>query len=124
MPRNRPRRKFYRHKLLLDEGFPIRAYLPRLNERFDVKHIKADLHYTSLSDKRVYEIGAKESRLIVTFNVKHFLELVTSKDSGVIAVSSSLNFDQIEKKILALLNRSGKRTLFGKVTEISGETKL
>ena len=36
--------KFYKHKLLLDEGLYPRQYLKRTNSRYDVKHIKHDLN--------------------------------------------------------------------------------
>ncbi len=42
--------RFYKHKLLLDEGFPPRSYFPRLNQRFEVKHIKSDLRKIGLPD--------------------------------------------------------------------------
>jgi hypothetical protein len=47
-------RTFYKHKLLFDEGFPPRWYFPRLNERFDVKHIKDDFRKIGLPDSEVY----------------------------------------------------------------------
>lgn len=124
MSQSSRRHRIYRHKLLLDEGFHSRNRFPRLNRRFGLKHIKSDLHYAELSDLEVYEIAAKQNRIVITFNEKDFRDLVIKTKSGVIAVSATLSIEQIEKKILALLNRSGKRTLFGKVTEISGETKV
>ncbi len=45
--------KFYKHKLLFDEGFPPRWLFPRVNERFDVKHIKDDLRKIGLPDTQV-----------------------------------------------------------------------
>ncbi|HCS79214.1 TPA: hypothetical protein DIV55_05765 [Patescibacteria group bacterium] len=121
---SKPRhRKLFRHKLLLDEGFPVRSYFPRLNARYDLEHIKEDLHLSGISDHNVYEIATKEGRLVVTFNEKDFAELIKNKVAGVIAVSATLTNDQIEKKILALLSRSSAKELFGKLTSISGETR-
>ena len=43
---------FYKHKILLDEHLhPRRAYL-LLNEYFDLKHIKDDLHHGGMDDGR------------------------------------------------------------------------
>ncbi len=58
---------FYKHKLLLDEGFPPRMYFPRLNERFDVKHIKTDFRKIGLPDAEVYAFAVMLKRLIVTY---------------------------------------------------------
>lgn len=123
MSQRKYKRKFVKHKLLLDEGFPVRSYFPRLTHRFDIKHIKADLNLSKLPDTKVYEIAAKQRAIVVTFNEKDFRDVIVNSNSGVIAVSAMLTNDQIEVKLLALLNRSKKRQLFGKVTVISGETK-
>ena len=77
--------KFYKHKLLLDEGFHLRSRLPILNHRFDIKHITGDFKQTG--------------------------------------VSTNLAPEQIDKKLTALLAKSGPKTLYGKLTTISGETK-
>ena len=115
-------KRFYKHKLLLDENFPIRKHFPTLNRRFDVKHIEADLNLSSLSDPEVYALARKEGRLVVTRNIKHFKELAqTSSNTGVIGVSENLTFDQVDKKLTALLNKSTKKSLLGKLTVISGE---
>jgi hypothetical protein len=116
-------RKFYKHKLLLDEGFLLRQRLPILNSRFDVKHITADLKHESLSDEHVYQVGIKLERIIITFNDKDFKRLVErSLDTGIIGVSANLTTDQIDKKLTALLTKSGKKDLLGKFTYISGES--
>lgn len=117
-------KRFYKHKLLLDENFPIRKHFPTLNRRFDVKHVGADLNLEGLSDPGVYALARKESRLIITRNIKDFKELaLTSDDTGVIGISQNLTFDQVDKKLTALLNKSTKKSLFGKLTTISGETE-
>lgn len=116
-------KRFYKHKLLLDENFPIRIYFPTLNRKFDVKHIGADLNLISLSDPEVYTLACKEGRLVITRNIKHFKELAqTSNDTGVIGISPNLTFDQVDKKLTALLTKSAKNSLLGKLTTISGET--
>lgn len=68
-------RKFYKHKLLLDEGFHLRSRFPILNNRFDLKHVSADYHKSSLPDPKVYELAISEERLLVTYNIKDFIGL-------------------------------------------------
>ena|SRR3989344_6230759 len=116
-------KRFYKHKLLLDENFPIRKHFPFLNRRFDLKHVGVDLNLEGLSDPEVYALARKENRLVVTRNIKDFRELaLTSNDTGVIGISPNLIFEQIDKKLTALLNKSTKKSLFGKLTTISEET--
>lgn len=115
--------RFHKHKLLLDENFPIRTHFPALNRRFDLKHIKADLNHEGLSDPEVYTLARKQGRLVVTRNIKHFKELAQkSNDTGVIGVSENLTFGQADKKLTSLLNKSTKKSLLGKLTTIGGET--
>lgn len=62
--------------------------------------------------------------IIVTFNIKDFVDFVEfSKNTGVVGVSGNLNDEEIDKKLTALFIKSSKRTLFGKITFLSGETK-
>lgn len=117
-------KRFYKHKLLLDENFPVRSYFPNLNNRHNVKHITDDLNFSSLADDKVYKLAQKEGRMIVTYNVKDFVPLVENDTkTGVIGVSPSLPPEQIDKKLTALLNRSTRKSLVGKLTTISGETE-
>lgn len=115
-------KKFYKYKLLLDEGFLLRKRLPILNSRFDVKHINADLKKTGLPDKLVFGLGIKLQRIIVTFNDKDFRRLAKqSKRTGVIGVSTNLTADAIDKKLTSLLMKSPKSGLYGKFNYVSGE---
>jgi hypothetical protein len=68
-------RKFYKHKLLLDENAQNRMYFPLLNERFDLKHVVVDYKQGSIPDEAVYELARKEGRLLVTYNIKDFILL-------------------------------------------------
>lgn len=112
--------KFHKHKLLLDEGFPVRLYFPLLNSRFDVKHITQDFKKVSLSDQQVHQFAAEHDRIVVTLNIKDFKPLSPkSKNTGVIGVSAALSFDQVDKKLTALLNKSTKNQLLGKLTVIN-----
>lgn len=118
-------KRFYKHKLLLDEGFYYRQSLPILNSRFDVKHISGDFGKNALPDSRVYEFAKAKGRILVTFNVKDFKPLASiSKFTGVIGVSANLTLDQIDKKLTSLLLRSTRKSLLGKITQISGESKV
>lgn len=115
--------RFYKYKLLLDEGFYFRKDLPVTNSRFDVKHIKGDYKYTALSDPNVYEFAGQQGRLLVTLNIKDYEPLASlSKSSGVIGISANLSLEQIDKKLTALLNKSTKKSLLGKLTLITGES--
>ncbi|MBI2019817.1 DUF5615 family PIN-like protein [Candidatus Daviesbacteria bacterium] len=115
-------KRFHKHKLLLDENFPVRSYFPKLNRRYDLKHLTADLNLASLPDPKVYKLAQKEERIIVTYNIKDFAPLVENDTkAGVIGVSPSLSSEQVDKKLTALLNKSTKKSLMGKLTTLSGE---
>lgn len=108
-------RKFRRYKLLLDEGLPPRNRFKILNSRHNLKHVKHDLGKSGISDEKVWGLAIKEGRLVITYNVKDFRKLVkTSKQSGVIGISTNLSVDQIDKKLTALLSRSKKNDLYGR----------
>lgn len=116
-------RKFFKHTLLLDEGFHIPSFFPRLRNYFNVKHITHDLKYIGLSDWKVYQLGVAQHRLIVTYNEKDFKALAAqSPDSGVLGVSPNLSVEQIDTKLTALLMRRSKNSLYGHFTSITGET--
>lgn len=118
-------RKFYKHKLLLDEGFHLRNRLPLTNSRFNIKHVSADYNLSSLPDTAVYELAKQENRLVVTFNIKDFIKLIATEDkAGVIGISTNLSTEQIDKKLNSLLVRSKKESLLGKLSTITGETEI
>ena len=111
---------FYKHKLLLDEGFPPRSYFPRLNERFDVKHIKTDFRKIGLPDAEVYVMAQQLKRLIVTYNAKDFRRLAqNSKETGVIGVPALMLYHHIDNKLTSLLTKSTQNDLQGKYTALS-----
>jgi Domain of unknown function (DUF5615) len=110
-------RRFYKHKLLLDEGFPPRSYFPMLNHRFDVKHVKTDLKHIGFSDEQVYALAQQLNRLIVTYNEKDFKPLAPhSQETGVIGVTPTTPYATVDKKLTALLTRSSANALRGKFT--------
>src|SRR3982751_1456196 len=111
-------------KLLLDENFPPRSRLPKLNRRFDVKHIRDDFGYVGLKDPPVYTVALQQQRLLITFDPDDFRPLVEDKEaSGVIGVSHNLTDAQIDTKLVALLRRSSRKNLYGAFNYISGETR-
>jgi len=113
-------RGFYKFKLLLDENFYPREKLPIANNRFKLRHILKDLHLTGISDSEVYKLAIKNKSIVVTFNDKHFKPFAeTSKESGVIGISTNLSIEQIDKKLTALLTKSKKNELYAKFTYIS-----
>ena len=115
--------RFYKHKILLDENFPNRSYFPLLNNKFTIKHIAKDLKNDGWSDNQIYRFAAKNKMIIVTFNVKDFVDFVSiSQNTGIVGVSENLSNIDIDKKLTALFTRSSEHSLFGKLTTISGET--
>jgi Domain of unknown function (DUF5615) len=61
-------KRFYKHKVLLDENMPHRTDLPLLNSKFDVKHLIDDLNQGSLPDPQVYQLAVVQQRILVTSN--------------------------------------------------------
>jgi len=114
---------FHKHKLLLDENMRPRTRFPRLNSRFDIRHIRDDFNLAGLADPAVYRLAVSEQRILVTLNEKDFLPLVgTQRDKSVIGVSPHLTVEQIDTKLTALLVRSTPAKLAGKFTPLTGET--
>ena len=112
--------RFYKHKLLLDEGFPPRSYFPNVNQRFDVKHVKDDLRKIKLPEEEVYALAVQMKRLIVTYNAKDFRRIAgNSQDTGVIGVGALTPYHHIDTKLTSLLTKSSPAALQGKYTALS-----
>src|SRR4051812_25359431 len=79
-------KSYSRHKLLLDEQLYARESYPRLNEYFDLKHVRNDLHLGSATDPRVEDVAKAHGRIVVTQNGKHFRRLVKPDSPGVIDI--------------------------------------
>lgn len=104
---------------------PPRQRFPRLNSRFDVKHIRDDLNQTGLKDPPVYALARKLNWLIITFNGDDFLKMVDqSTDTGVINISANIRSDQIDTKLTALLTKSSPKAFYGKFTDLTRETEI
>ena len=100
-------KKFYKHKTLLDEQVSPRQFFPRLNEHFDVKHIKHDLNLASLPDLAIYELALKQGRIILTKNVKDFRPLLREDSPGIISIPETWATSRVDSKLTALLMRHG-----------------
>ena len=115
---------FHKHKILFDENMRPRTRFPRLNSRFDVKHVREDFNRGGIAEADVYLLAVKLHRILVTYNTKHFRSLAgTMKDAGIIGISAHLTTTQIDAKLTALLMRSTPQSLAEKVTMLTGETE-
>ena len=107
-------KSFYKHKTLLDEQVSPRQYFPRLNERFDVKHIKHDLNRASLPDPEVYALAVSQGRIILTKNVKDFRPLLGEDSPGIIGIPETWSNHRIDSKLTALLMKNGPNYFRGR----------
>ena len=119
------KKRFYKHKILLDENVHYKTYFPVLNSFFDVKHITEDYHKVGLSDLQIYKYALSLKRIIVTFNIKDFHELaLTSKKIGVVGISSNMPVEVIDKKLTAFFKKASKNSLLGKLTSVTKEIEV
>jgi len=115
-------RPFSRHKLLLDENLAPRTTYPRLNARFDVKHIDHDLRRGGSPDPQVYDLAVEQGRIILTQNVKHFAPQAGRKaDAGIIGVPPHWSPDRIDTKVTALLTHHGPHYFRGRRVALGAE---
>jgi predicted nuclease of predicted toxin-antitoxin system len=98
---------FYKHKILLDEHLYHRHAYLLLNEHFDVKHIKDDLHLGGLDDQAIYELARTQGRIILTSNVKDFRPLLRDDSPGIIGIPETWSTSRLDTKLTALLRRHG-----------------
>lgn len=112
--------RFYKHKLLLDEGLYPRKLLSRTNNRYNIRHIKHDLNKGGIEDKQIYEIAIKQNRIVVTYNVRDFRKLATqNKSAGVIGVTQGFTPEQLDTRLNSLLSKSSENSFYGKYTPLS-----
>ncbi len=119
-------KRFYKHKLLLDENMAPRTAFQRLNEHFDVKHVDHDLRRGGTSAPGVYTLGVSLGRIIVTFNIRHFRGPVgTKQDAGVIGIPPHWLTSRIESALSALLMHQGPSYFAGRLVplEPAGEKR-
>ena len=114
-------KRFYKHKTLLDEHLYHRRVYPLLNERFDVKHIRDDLHVDGLPDPQVYELAVKQERILLTTNVKDFRPLLRDDCPGIIGIPDAWLPDRIDSKLTALLMHYGPNYFRGRYRPLAAE---
>ena len=112
---------FYKHKTLLDEQLLHRRMYPLLNERFDVKHVRDDLHLAGIPDPQVYELAVKQGRILLTTNVKHFRPLLREDCPGIIGIPGAWLPDRIDTKLTALLTRHGPKYFKGRFRPLAAQ---
>ena len=118
-------KRFYKFKFLYDENMPPRQRFPRLNSRYDVKHIRDDLHQQGLLDPDVYDLASTLNRIIITFNGDDFRHLVgKSMQTGVINLSPHLRDEHVDTKLTAFLSKCTPNALYGKFINLTGETEV
>ena len=111
--------RFYKHKLLLDEGLYPQKSLKRINSRYNIKHIKHDLNKGGITDNEIYQIARGQKRVIITYNIDDFKKLaLKSKKTGVIGVTQGLTPDQLDTKLNSLLSKSSENSFYGVYTSL------
>jgi hypothetical protein len=107
-------KRFYKHKLLFDENMAARQLFPRLNEHFDVKHVRDDLNQGGIDDPPVYDLAVAQGRIVITINGDDFRPLVGMKpDAGVIKIPEAWRREHVDSKLTALLMRHGPKYFAG-----------
>jgi predicted nuclease of predicted toxin-antitoxin system len=117
-------KRFFKHKILLDENMPSRLLLERLNQHFDVKHIRDDIRHGQIDDPDVYQLAVSQGRIVVTFNGSDFRPLVGTLDGhepGVIDVPAGWAAASIDTKLTALLMRHGPKYFAGHYRTLATE---
>jgi hypothetical protein len=110
---------FYKHKILLDEHLYHRRAYPRLNGRFDVKHIKDDLHHGGMDDQAISELARSQGRIILTSNVKDFRPLLREDSPGIIGIPETWSTSRLDSQLTALLMRHGPTYFRGRYHPLS-----
>ena len=115
-------KRFYKHKILLDENMDPRQKYAQLNELFDVKHVAHDLHYAGAPDPIVYDLASKTGRIVVTLNGDDFRPLVGTKpDAGVIKIPDAWTRERVDTRLTALLKRHGQKYFAGQYRTLATE---
>lgn len=108
-----------RYKLLLDEMLPRRTKYPLLNCFHDVRHIVHDYKRSGSSDDEVLKLTAKEGRILVTKNIKHFRPVGAGHDVDIVGVTETIPPEELDKAIMAKLKRWAKASMSGRFTSIA-----
>src|SRR5512147_2932806 len=110
---------FYKHKILLDEHLFHRRAYPALNEHFDVKHIKDDLHLGGVDDLFIYKLAVEQGRIILTRNVKHFRPLLREDSPGIIGIPETWSAVRLDTALTALFMHHGPNYFLGQFRPLS-----
>src|SRR5664280_93372 len=114
-------KRFYKHKLLLDEQLPPRQNFAHLNEHFDVKHIKHDFRLGGIDDQPIFELSCEQYRIILTINVKDFRPMIREDTPGVIGIPETWTVGQLDTKLTALLMKHGPAYFKGQYRTLAVE---
>jgi hypothetical protein len=114
-------RRFHKHKLLLDENTSARQEYPRLNQHFDVKHIRDDLRQGGAIDEAVHSLAVTQGRIIVTANGRHFRRQVGPASPGVIDFPADWPDERLDTKLTALLMNHGPAYFKGQYRTLATE---
>ena len=90
-----------------------------LNEHFDVKHIKDDLHHGGMDDFAVYKLAVAQGRIILTSNVKDFRPLLREDSPGIIGIPETWSTARLDTKLTALLMRERPNYFRGHLRPLS-----
>ncbi|MGH8654238.1 MAG: DUF5615 family PIN-like protein [Gammaproteobacteria bacterium] len=108
----------------MDEHLPPRQSLSRLNEHFDVKHIKHDLRLGGIEDVHIHELAVVQGRIILTINVKDFRPLLREDSPGVIGIPETWLIARLDTKLTALLMKHGSNHFRGHFRSLGAEEAL
>jgi hypothetical protein len=88
-----------------------------------VKQVQDDLQQGALEDPDVYQLARTQSRIVITFNGRHFRPLVGTlpDDPGVIDAPASWRNTQLDTKLTALLMHHGARYFAGHYRTLATE---
>jgi hypothetical protein len=90
-----------------------------LNEFFDVKHIKYDLHHGGMDDQEIYALAVKQGRIILTKNVKDFRVLLREDSLGVIGIPETWTPARLDSKLTALFKHHGPNYFRGRYVPLA-----
>lgn len=107
-----------RYKLLLDEMLPRRSKYPLLNCFHNIRHIVHDYKLAGSSDEKVLKLAAKEERVLITKNIKHFRPSGEEYDVDIIGVMETIPPEELDRSVMAKLRRWGKTRMSGRFTTI------
>lgn len=113
----------HKYNLLFDENLESNNVFPRLKNFHKIKHLVKDFKKSGFKDSQVFELAKKEKMILVTYNYKDFNKSGLTKDIGIIGVSHSLSFPEIDKKLMSFLRKHTPAEVYGHRFLITGDTR-